>query len=416
MAGVTLSSPKPGRWRLLFYDIEDRQRRLQLTLGAIPKSEAEAIKRQVERLRGARIAHTTPPDSVSEWIASLPQDWHDKLAAAGLVAARESATRKATTLGELIDLFKSQAQWTRNAEGTRGTYERTFRHIKRRFGAESLIGDITAGHAKDLRPFLEGPKPAGCDLAVSTASATITQTKTLFELAVDYELLDRNPFRKLKTPQHEAAKEFVDRATSLAIMKQLPDAEWKLAFALARWGGVRIISEIRHMVWSHVDFANRELKILSQKTARHPHGGSRIIPLFDEIEPLMRQRFDEADEGELYVLPNARRQKSTVRDVMLKAIKSAELTPWAELFNSLRSTRETELVRQGLPLSEVAEVIGHSVRVAEKNYLQQMGRERRQAMLVKARTNSAHDLAAPSPTESEVAKDPSAANSTGRGT
>ena len=392
MAGVTISKSKNGNRRLLFFDLHDRTKRHQLGLGAMPKAEADTIKSRVEKLRACRIADTTPPDAINEWLASLPDEWHTKLVEASLAEPRFVGFRETPTLGELVELFKSQSQWSSNTEGTHGTYRRTFRHMQRRFGVDTRIDTITAGHAKDFRPFLEGEKPDGCGLAVSTASATITQVKTLFELAVDYEILDRNPFRKLPTPQHAADKAFVSAEKSQKVSLELPNDEWRLGFALARWCGVRVISEIRGLVWSDVDFANRELLVRSPKTARYPDGASRVVPLFDEVELLMRKRFDEAAAGELHVLPNVRVNKTTFRETLIRAIDDAGFDVWPELFNSLRSTRETELLQLGIPVSEVAEIIGHSVRVAEKNYVQQMGRERRQAMLAKARTNGAQNL------------------------
>ncbi|MEN1679240.1 MAG: tyrosine-type recombinase/integrase [Planctomycetota bacterium] len=387
MAGVFLA-PKTKPRRVCFFDLADKSRRRQIAFGSIPKADAEAIKSKVEKLRASRLADTTPPDAVIEWVRQIPDEWHQRLEEAGYVAKRESRSRSMLTVGELIERFKGRAQWSRNSEGTRGTYARTFRHLQARFEASRPIDSITVADATDLRPFLEAEKPAGRGLGISTASATITQIKTLFDLAVDDGHIDRNPFAKIKTPQFEAEKPFIPAKVCQAVMDELPTDEWCLLFALARWGGLRIISEVEGMQWGHVDFANRELRVLSPKTRRHPNGHYRFVPIFDEVLPLLERQFDAAADGELYVLPYVRRNKSVVRETVLRAITAAGHTAWPELFNTLRSTRETELCQLGVPLSEVAEIIGHSVRVAERNYLQQMGRERRHAMLAKASTKS----------------------------
>ncbi|MEM9186097.1 MAG: tyrosine-type recombinase/integrase [Planctomycetota bacterium] len=377
-----------NRRRVCFFDLDNRSRRRQIALGAMPKAEAEAIRAKIDKLRAARLADTTPPDSVGDWLREIPDAWHARLVEAGYVASRAARARRVPTLAELTDTFRAQAQWRRNTESTRVTYERSFRHLLARFGADRPIDTLTIADAKDFRPFLEAARPAGRGLAITTASATITQAKTLFELAVDQELLDRNVFAKLKTPQHKAEKPFISADVARVIMHELPNDEWRLLFALSRWGGLRIISEVALLTWGAVDFANRELRVTSPKTQRHPDGASRFVPIFDELLPLLQRRFDDAAEGELYVIPVARRGKTLARDTVRRAIKAAGHTRWPELFNSLRSTRETELCQMGVPLSEVAEVIGHSVRVAEKNYLQQMGRDRRAAMLTRASTRS----------------------------
>lgn len=326
MAGVFLATAGKRR-RVCFFDLDNRTRRRQIALGTMPKFEAEAIKVKVEKLRAARLADTTPPDAVNDWLREIPDEWHQRLVQAGYVAPRVVKLRAMLTLEQLVDRFKSQSQWSTNTEGTRGTYERSFRHLFARFDRSRLVDSVTTADAKDFRPFLEGNKPDGRGLAISTASATITQVKTLFEYAVDLELIVRNPFAKIKTPQFEAEKVFIPETMAKEVMAELPSNEWRLLFALARWGGLRIISEVAGLRWGHVDFANRELRVTSPKTRRHPNGASRFVPIFDEILPLLERQYDDAVEGELYVLPTARRCKTVARDRLITAILAAGYTP-----------------------------------------------------------------------------------------
>ena len=50
-------------------------------------------------------------------------------------------------------------------------------------------------------------------------------------------------------------------------------------------------------------------------------------------------------------------------------MERAGVSPWPRLWHNMRSSRETELVER-FPAHVVAAWIGHSVAVAEKNYLQ----------------------------------------------
>ena len=64
-----------------------------------------------------------------------------------------------------------------------------------------------------------------------------------------------------------------------------PDAEWRLIVALARFGGIRIPSELVTLKWSDINWEEEKITIHSSKTEHHQGKGTRIIPLFPEIRP-----------------------------------------------------------------------------------------------------------------------------------
>ena len=70
--------------------------------------------------------------------------------------------------------------------------------------------------------------------------------KQIFADAVDRELIDRNPFGKMEgltVGASDGRDYFVSRAEAQAVLNACPDAEWKLIFALSRYGGLRCPSE-----------------------------------------------------------------------------------------------------------------------------------------------------------------------------
>ena len=95
----------------------------------------------------------------------------------------------------------------------------------------------------------------------------------------------------------------------------------------------------------------------------------RIVPLFPELRDLLRDAFEIAEEGAVFVLPNYRSPSKNFRTRMLKIIKRAGLKSWPKLFQNLRSTRQTELEEE-FPTHVVCSWMGNSESVARKNYLQ----------------------------------------------
>jgi integrase len=123
--------------------------------------------------------------------------------------------------------------------------------------------------------------------------------------------------------------EFIDATDALKVLAKIPSIEWKLLFALSRWGGLRVGSEVRLLEWRHVDWEDQKILVHSQKTKRHAGHETRIIPLFLELAPLLAERFVEAAMGEPLVLPMlVGRADASLRDTLKRAIKESGLTVW----------------------------------------------------------------------------------------
>lgn len=176
----------------------------------------------------------------------------------------------------------------------------------------------------------------------------------------------------------------------------LPTTEWRLLFGLARWAGLRVPSEPRGLRWCDVDWENKRFLVHSPKTERHHGHDTRWIPIFPELMPLFKARFDEASEGEEQVIPRLSKRtnhNSTIR----YAARLAGVERWPRCFHSLRSTRQTEL-QQKYPGYVVCSWLGNSEIIARKHYLQVTDAHFEQA----AQTTTASDSQAePAPPSTE---------------
>ena len=145
--------------------------------------------------------------------------------------------------------------------------------------------------------------------------------------------------------------------------------EWRLIFALARWGGLRIPSELMQLRWQDVDWAGSKLRITSPKTEHHEGKGSRVIPLFRELREHLEAAWDAAPEGAEFVIATHRDSNANLRTQFERIIGKAGVEPWPKLFQNLRSSRETELA-QTHPLHVCASWLGNSPAVAVNFYMQ----------------------------------------------
>jgi integrase len=146
-----------------------------------------------------------------------------------------------------------------------------------------------------------------------------------------------------------------------------PDAQWRLIFALCRYGGVRCPSEILTLTWADVNWEQSRILIHSPKTEHHPGQESRLVSLFPELLPHLREAFEEAGPGAVHVVPY-QGKSGDLRTQFAAIVKAAGLQPWPKIFNSLRSSREIEL-RERWPSHVVCSWLGHSEGVAEEHYV-----------------------------------------------
>jgi hypothetical protein len=94
----------------------------------------------------------------------------------------------------------------------------------------------------------------------------------------------------------------------------------------------------------------------------------RMTPIFPELRPHLIEAWERAATGSVYVLPAIRSSGKNLRTGLLRILEKAGIKPWPKLFQNLRASRETELMRHH-PAHLVHAWLGNSREVAEDHYL-----------------------------------------------
>ena len=140
------------------------------------------------------------------------------------------------------------------------------------------------------------------------------------------------------------------------------------------------------MKWSDVDCQRSRMRVYSSKTEHHEGGESRLVPIFPELLPYLRDVFEDAEPGSEYVITRYRAHNVNLRTQLQRIIAKAGLKSWPKLFQNLRSTRETELAERW-PEHVVCAWIGNSRVVAREHYLQVTEEHFDKAAMVTDRTD-----------------------------
>ena len=180
-----------------------------------------------------------------------------------------------------------------------------------------------------------------------------------------------NPFEGMAaTVRADKARQFfVSREIARKVIEACPDAQWRLLFALSRYGGLRCPSEHLALRWSDVDRERNRIRVTSPKTEHHEGKDCRLIPLFPELRPHLLEVFEQAEPGTDFVITRYRGGACNLRTHFCRIIRKAGLQPWPKPWHNLRSTRQTELAER-YPIHVVCAWIGNSRAVAQEHYLQ----------------------------------------------
>jgi hypothetical protein len=350
-------------WEVLFYVTPPKRHTVRL--GRVSERIANTAKIRIEALVAAKIAGHSIDTETAGWISSLHDIIHQRLAQAGLVEPRsrkEQQDPSAPRLARHVEKYiASRAKLKPN---TVRNYKTTKRLLTEYFGPEELLRSIHAGHAKDYREWLVAK------YSPATVSREIKRARQFFEYAKDCRIIDENPFAKVKagSQKNTKRKHFVSPDVIEKVLVACADNNWRLVIALTRFCGLRIPSEVSRLTWGDVDWHGRRLTIRVPKKEHLDGHEIRFVPIFAEVEPYLRQAFDEAPAGSIHVLPQRFHREGYVYAGILRAVERANVTRWPKLLVNLRASRETELMTQ-YTAHLVHAWIGNSEKVAEDHYL-----------------------------------------------
>ena len=353
-----------GRKRITFTGRDNK--RSAIRLGKMGIKNAQSIATRVEALTVSVVTNLPWGTDLAAWVRDIDAVLYGKLQAVGLVPPRPEQGKAALlTLGPYLESYITGR--TDIKPRTRINLGQAQGNLVRFFGPDKPMNEITLGDADEYRRDLLGR------LSENTARRHCGRAKQFFRAAVRKELISRNPFADMKGcavgASHQDRVFFLPRADAQKVLDACPDAQWRLTFALARFGGLRVPSELVILRWTDVDWGRDRITIRSPKTEHHEGGDSRQIPLFPELRGPLNEVWEQAEPGTEFVITRHRDGDVNLRTQFERIIRRAGLTPWPKLFQNLRATRETELA-QDYPIHLVCYWLGNSTLVAKKHYLQ----------------------------------------------
>jgi integrase len=367
MASLTThkSGPKSGSHVISFIRNDGRR---NIYLGKVPKRFAEKVFGHVEDLIAASMGGVAVTPATSRWLTEIKDDHAAKLAKVGLIETRQPKGQT-VTLGEFT---QACIDGLNIKPSTRMHLNLSRRYLVEFFGESKTLAEITPGDADDWRRW------RSTKMGDNTMRRYCGRAKQFFRAAARKKLIPESPFADMKDCKVNGNRErdyFVTLDEAQKVLDACPDTQWRLVFALSRFGGLRCPSEHALLKWADVDFEQGRMTVLSPKTEHHEGHDKRVVPVFAELRPYLEAARAEAPKDEEYVITipsvaDFRRggPRPNLGTRMQKIVKRAGLKPWPKLFHNLRASRQTELT-DNFPEHVVCEWIGNSQAVAREHYL-----------------------------------------------
>jgi integrase len=349
-------------------------RRPKIRLGQVTKRTADQVARRVELLSAANGTGTPIDLETIEWLAKISPKLYDKLAELGLVARREAALH--TAVVAFIDGYIAELESTSRKPGTITNLKIVRNDLAEHYGPKRLLESVTVADAAKFRRWLSNTEEnGGRGLALNTVRRRCGRARQLFKEAVDRRMIRENPFGKMKdisVQQNEKRFYFISRGEAQKVLDACPDAEWRLLFALGRFGGLRCPSEHLELKWSDINWAENRMIVRSPKTEHIDGHEERVVPLFPELLSHLQALWEETPPDTIHVVNRYRKEAGKTKNLgtqLKRIIRRAGLRGWPKVWQNLRSTRQTELSEKH-PMHVVCAWMGNSERVAKKHYLQ----------------------------------------------
>jgi len=365
-------------WRVLFTSPDGKRQTLRL--GRTDRKGAESIRTHVESLLAAKAAGLPIPQATAVWVAGIGDVLRDKLARAGLIDARPTAT-----LGDAIaDYLKRQMHLK---PASRCVTEQALRSLLAFFSPTRRLDSITPGDADDFSRWLQTggrsrkrmeQSPA---LRPATVARRLGRVRSFFRDAQRRKWIHENPFAEVRIPavSDQSRDAYVPTEVVERLIEAAPEIEFKLLLAMARYLGVRVPSEPFSMTWDCVDWEHRLLRVPSPKTAAQGKA-YRMTPIFPPVLPHLEAAFDAAEPGQVFIFHRLRQRESVkaaergwwanvnLRQRLMRLITRIGEQPWPRLWHALRASAETDLVAR-FPIHVVTAWLGNTPRIALKHYL-----------------------------------------------
>ena len=265
-----------------------------------------------------------------------------------------------TTLKELLEKYKENYQYQASFESLKNYCIENFKEY---FGEETKLANIRYIDLETYRNHLMQKftrhRALRADASVNREMATL---RHIFSKAVEWDMMDRNPFEKGKSLLLKVSNQRIRYLTEDEITKLLDECKsqkhlHRIVTCAINTGMRR--GEILTLKWSQI--RNGFIYLEKTKTKNR-----REIPINDDLEQLFKEIRQEQGLTSKYIFIYNSRTIHRVERAYKGALRRAGIEDFK--FHDLRHTFASHLVMRGGTLKEAQELLGHKTMTMTLRY------------------------------------------------
>lgn len=333
-------------------------------LGLKTKRQCETFAGHLEDLISAHDLGMPARPETQLWLTKISDKLHSRLATMGVVQPRLMQT----SLVAYMDSYIS-SQSTRVVTETVKVWKRARNHAAAFFGMAIRLNEVTPAMAVGFRDHLFGchGKSNGRSMSTATVNKMCSVVAQVYAHAAEVGVVSKNPFInsliKRSVPANPDNHVYVEAETVRQVISACADPEDALMFALGRFAGLRLPSELLDLRWTDIDLDRLVMRIRSPKLRNRP-ASVRDVPVMPEAQQaLLRARQSAASE---YVMPKLRLHKNLGTRAK-RLLSKVGINPWVKPIQNLRASAETDSMNER-GIETATAWCGNSQRVAIAHY------------------------------------------------
>lgn len=225
-----------------------------------------------------------------------------------------------------------------------------------------------------------------------TVQKYMTSLSPAFMAALDSEIIDKNPFFRIKVPDSQVFEDTEKEAFTIEevsqMLEELP-SEWRSMVIFSLYTGGQRLGDIATLTWEQIDTENQIIILKTGKTKR-PMRIPIVATLAEHIKTLSRnseyvhpvaaRRYERNGSANLSEQFRKELEYSGIVPKLKSANGSRSRAVSPKSFHCLRATAATLLHTSGVDAALAREVVGHDSKKAHQLYIRPDDEQRRTAL------------------------------------
>lgn len=182
--------------------------------------------------------------------------------------------------------------------------------------------------------------------------------KSVFGTAVNWELLQENPFRKCKQVKIPQMQPVFLSPDDFKKLLSVINYDWFRDIVRFAVSTMMRVGEIVNLKWSSIDLENRLIIVENTEEYKTKSRKSRVVPMNEWVYYYLLKK--ERNSDRVFTFPDGKHLRvGYISSKFTKYVRKAPINQKIH-FHSLRHTGATWLVQNDVPIFTVQQILGHS--------------------------------------------------------